>query len=136
MSTAGPEFSQTLTAQLFGPSSERRAFAVLAWVLAVAGQAFAVTLLAGQTAEPPMRDLPREQAERTPAAPRQAARVWRVRIDEPTRDGAEALLGALDDTRRDEQADDLVDDAESRLDRITALLRGRAACPLGWSWMR
>jgi len=73
MSTADLELSPTLTAQLFGHSSRCRAFAVLAWVGAFAGQAFAVSLVVGQSPAPPTRDLSREQAEPAPDALAQAA---------------------------------------------------------------
>ncbi|MBN1612199.1 MAG: hypothetical protein JW940_36545 [Polyangiaceae bacterium] len=131
MSTAGPEFTQTLTAQLFGASFQRRAFAVLAWVLASGAQAFAVTLVVGQRGEPQTRDLPREHAERAPAAPPQAAPLSGASIDEPARDGTNA-----DETPWAGHADDLVDYAETGLVRVTELLRVRAARPFTGSLAR
>jgi hypothetical protein len=132
MRTAGSEFTQTLTAELFGTSSKRRAFAVLAWVMAFAGQAFAVTLVVDPTGESPNRDRPLEPAERAPATTPVATPGCRARPNPTTRVGVDALPYPAGDARWAEQADELVDYAESRLASGTELLRGRAACPFTW----
>jgi hypothetical protein len=134
MSTPGPEHTQTLTAQLFGPSSKHRALAVGAWVFAVAAQALAVTLIVRPTGERPIRVLPEEQADRVHTVASRAAPVCRGAIDERTRESADEVAAA--DARWAEQAEDLVEYAGSRFARMSELLGDRAACGLTRSWAR